>query len=180
MNTDYRKEKKLELVEPCEELREAYIECAEEFEAAEEDHIHGSGMKLTDDFGQFVQTLRDCGKGIDLQKGWVPATTFWLVREGQILGVSNLRHDLTEFLRHEGGHIGYSVRPSERGKGYATVMVKLVLEKAKELGLTRVLITCDKDNVASSRVVQKNGGELESESISKQTGKMKQRYWIRL
>ena len=59
-------------------------------------------------------------------------------------------------------------------------MVKLVLEKAKELGLERVLITCDKDNMASARVIQKNGGKLESESISKQTGKLKQRYWIEL
>ena len=174
------KNEKPELVEPCEELREAYIKYAEEFEAAEEDHIHGSGMKLTDDFGQFVQTLHDCARGINLPKDWVPASTYWLIRDGQILGVSNLRHELTEFLRHEGGHIGYSVRPGERGKGYATLMVEMVLEKAKALGLERVLITCDKDNPASARVIQKNGGKLDSEAISKQTGKMKQRYWIKL
>ena len=171
---------KTKLVEPCEELREAYIEYAREFQAAEEDYIHGSGLKLTDDFGQFLQTLRDHSKGINLPEGWVPGSTYWLVREGRVLGVSNLRHDLTEFLRHEGGHIGYSVRPTERSKGYATLMVKLVLEKARALGLERVLITCDKDNVASARVIQKNGGELDSETISKRRGKLKQRYWIEL
>lgn len=173
-------EVEIKLVDPCEELREAYMEYVEEFDAAEEAYIHGSGMKLTDDFGQFVQQLRDYSKGINLPEGWVPGSTYWLVRNGRVLGVSNLRHDLTEFLRHEGGHIGYSVRPTERGKGCGTLMVKLVLEKAKELGLERVLITCDKDNVASAKVIQKNGGKLESESISKQTGKLKQRYWIEL
>ena len=59
-------------------------------------------------------------------------------------------------------------------------MVQMVLKKAKELGLTRVLITCDKDNMASAKVIQKNGGELESESMSKHRDKMKQRYWIEL
>ena len=171
---------KIKLVEPCAELREAYMEYVEEYCEAEEDYIHGSGAKLTDDFGQFVQMLRDYAEGINLPEGWVPASTYWLVRDGRVLGVSNLRHDLTEFLRHEGGHIGYSVRPTERGKDYATLMVQMVLEKAKELGLERVLITCDKDNVASARVIQKNGGKLESESVSKQTGKLKQRYWIEL
>ena len=110
----------------------------------------------------------------------MPASTYWLVRDGRVLAVSNLRHDLNDFLRHEGGHIGYSVRPSERGKGYATLMVKLVLKKAKQLGLERVLITCDKDNVASAKVIQKNGGTLECETMSKRRGKMKQLYWIEL
>lgn len=173
-------DQKPKLVGPCEELREAYIEYVEEFGAAEEDYIHGSGMKLTDDFSQFVQRLQDSAQGINLPKDWVPASTYWLVRDGRVLGVSNLRHELTDFLRHEGGHIGYSVRPTERGKGYATLMVKLVLKKARQLGLERVLITCDKDNLASARVIQKNGGKLESETISKRRGKMKQLYWIKL
>ena len=90
------------LVEPCEQLREAYKEYVEEFCEAEEDYIHGSGVKLTDDFGQFVQKLRDYAKGINLPEGWVPGSTYWLVRDGRVLGVSNLRHELTEFLRHEG------------------------------------------------------------------------------
>ena len=173
-------EQKIKLIEPCEDLREAYIEYVQEFEAAKEYHIHGSGLKLTDDFAEFVQRLREYGQGLNLPEDWVPASTYWLMGSGRVLGVSNLRHDLNEFLRHEGGHIGYSVRPSERGKGYGTLMLKLVLEKARELGLERVLITCDKDNLASARVIQKNSGELESESISKQSGKLKQRYWIEL
>ena len=173
-------ESQISLIEPCEQLREAYLDYVMEFNAAEEGYIHGSGVKMTGSFSEFVRTLQDSAKGINLPDGWVPASTYWLVRDGRVLGVSNLRHDLNDFLRHEGGHIGYSVRPSERGKSYGTLMLKLVLKKAKELGLEKVLVTCDKDNSASARVIEKNGGKLDNESVSKESGKMKQRYWIEL
>ena len=173
-------ESQIKLIEPCEELREAYLDYVNEFIAAEEGYIHGSGVALKGDFSEFVRLLQDYAKGINLPAGWVPGSTYWLMSEGRILGVSNLRHALTEFLRREGGHIGYSVRPAERGKGYGTLMLKLVLEKAKELGLEKVLVTCDKDNPASARVIEKNGGKLDDELVSKESGKMKQRYWIEL
>ncbi len=173
-------EEEIKLIEPCEELREGYLDYVNEFSAAEEGYIHGSGVELKGDFSEFVGLLQDYAKGINLPEGWVPGSSYWLVSEGRVLGVSNLRHALTEFLRREGGHIGYSVRPSERGKGYGTAMVRLVLEKAKELGLEKVLITCDKDNPASARVIEKNGGKLDNELVSKESGKMKQRYWIEL
>ena len=173
-------EEGIKLIEPCEELREAYTDYVNEFSAAEEGYIHGSGAELQVDFSEFLRLLQDYAKGINLPQGWVPASTYWLLSEGRVLGVSNLRHALTEFLRREGGHIGYSVRPSERGKGYATAMLRLVLEKAKELGLKMVLVTCDKDNPASARVIRKNGGKLDNELVSKESAKMKQRYWIEL
>ena len=84
------------------------------------------------------------------------------------------------YLRDFGGHIGYGVRPSERRKGYATLMLRLVLDKARAMGIERVLITCDKDNLASARVIQKNGGVLDSESYSEQAKRVTQRYWIEL
>ena len=171
----------IKLVEPCEELREAYIEYVQELKAAEEEFTPWVLERPAGDFNSLVRWIKEQSKGIGIKDGFVAHSTFWLVgSNGQILGVTNLRHELTDHLRHEGGHIGYSVRSSERGKGYATLMVKLVLDKARELGLERVLITCDKDNLASARVIQKNGGKLDSESISKQTGKLKQRYWVKL
>ena len=181
MNTDYKKEKKPGVVEPCEELREAYIEYVGEFEAAKEELSPWVLEHPLDDFDSLIRWLKEQSKGIGIKDGFVAHSTFWLVgSKGQILGVTNLRHELTDHLRHEGGHIGYSIRPSERSKGYGTLMLKLVLEKAKELGLVRALVTCDKDNPASAKVIQNNGGKLESETISKQTGKLKQRYWIEL
>ena len=172
-------EMQIELVEPCESFRQAYIEYVEEFRLAGETVV-GQWGDVDEDFSAFVQRLRDYAHGINLPDEWVPAATFWLVRGGHVIGTADLRHRLTKALKDVGGHVGYGVRPSERGKGYATLMVKLVLERARKLSLKQVLITCDKDNLASARVIQKNGGQLDSESISKQTGKLKQRYWIEL
>ncbi len=169
-------EQEIKLVEPCEELKDAYIEYLEDFRKSTARQDTDKGTRT--DFTGFVQKLRDYAKGIRLPQGWVPATAYWLVCSGRILGTCDLRHRLTELLRDEGGHIGYGVRPSERGNGSGTLMLGLLLAKARELGLAWVLIICDKDNVASARVIQKNGGKLDSESISKQSGKLKQRYWI--
>ncbi|MED4162879.1 GNAT family N-acetyltransferase, partial [Halalkalibacterium halodurans] len=77
------------------------------------------------------------------------------------------------------GHIGYGIRPSERGKGYATLMLKLGLEKAAALGLEKVLITCDKENLPSARTIQRNVGVLDSEVVDER-GIAIQRYWIKL
>jgi predicted acetyltransferase len=92
-----------------------------------------------------------------------------------------IRHALTPCLEAHGGHIGYSIRPTEQRKGYATRMLALALEKARQIGLQRVLITCDQRNVASARVIQKNGGLLKNEMPSDQPGReWTQRYWIEL
>ena len=114
--------------------------------------------------------------------GWVPGHTFWLVRNQQrLIGVINVRCGSTPFIESEGGHIGYSVRPTEQGKGYATRMLQMAIARARPLGLTRVLITCDKRNVASARVIQKCDGVLENEVPSLVAGReITQRYWIEL
>ncbi len=79
-----------------------------------------------------------------------------------------------------GGHIGYRIRPSERRKGYGTLILALTLAEARKLGLPRVLLTCDQDNIASARVIQANGGALASEGYSPQTQTLVSRYWIEL
>jgi predicted acetyltransferase len=172
-------EERIQLVEPTEELRGAYIDFMEDFRTAGEPEPHGS-EGARDDFSGFLGRLRDEAKGVGLPEGWVPASMYWLVSGGRILGTCGLRHRLTEALRDYGGHIGYSVRPSERQKGYATLMLKLVLEKARQLGIRRALITCDRNNIASARVIQKNGGVLDSEGYSPRAGRVTQRYWIDL
>ena len=165
---------------PTEDLRDAYMEYVAEFEAAGEHDVPGSGAATGEDFAEFVGRLRDHARGIGLPEGHVPASTYWLVGGGRILGMCNLRHRLTDALRDFGGHVGYGVRPSQRGKGYGTRQLGLVLDKAMELGIRRVLITCDRNNVASVRVIQKNGGVLDCESFSEQGGRITQRYWIDL
>jgi predicted acetyltransferase len=83
-------------------------------------------------------------------------------------------------LKNLGGHIGYSVRPSERQKGYATKMLSLVLKKAQALGITHILITCSDDNIASARVIEKNGGKLADKTKREGSKELTRRYWIDL
>ena len=95
-----------------------------------------------------------------------------------MVGAVNIRHDLNDYLLKYGGHIGDGIRPSERRKGYATEMIRLALEECRKLGLTRVLMTCDKNNIGSAKSIIRNGGILENEVLEK--GVIKQRYWIAL
>jgi predicted acetyltransferase len=174
------KRENLRLIQPTESLRKEFLAFRAEFPAGQE--IQGLPGMNTGDFDADVRTALNFAKGIGLPDGWVPSHTFWLVRNGMtILGVINLRHSFTPFLEAEGGLIGYSVRPSERGKGYATRMLGMALDEARGMGLERVLITCDRKNVASARVIQKNGGLLENEIVSHMQGReFTQRYWIDL
>lgn len=114
-----------------------------------------------------------------VRPGLVPATTYLVVDEtGKLVGMIDLRHRLNDYLLQFGGHIGYSVRRSERRRGYATQMLALVLEEARKLGLDRVLVTCDKENTASARTIEKNGGVLENEVP--EGDRLTCRYWISL
>ena len=112
---------------------------------------------------------------------WVPDSVFFLIddKTDRLLGAVNIRHRLNERLLKDGGHIGDGIRPSERGKGYGTELVRLALIECKKLGIDRVLMVCDKSNIASAKTIIKNGGELENE-ISNDEGKIEQRYWIKL
>ncbi|SUC10302.1 Predicted acetyltransferase [Pasteurella canis] len=101
----------------------------------------------------------------------------WHNNENRMIGMINIRHELPPHLLQYGGHIGYSIHPQEWRKGYATEMLALALEKTDELGIKEVMISCDKDNIASSRVIIKNNGVLENEI--RLDGKIIQRYWIK-
>ena len=112
------------------------------------------------------------------QDGKVPDSTFFCLDEDRniFVGAVNIRHYLTEEMLVNAGHIGDGIRPSERRKGYATAMIGLALKEAKKLGLNRVLMVCDKENVASAKSIVNNGGVLENEVTV--NGITEQRYWI--
>lgn len=136
---------------------------------------------IESNFPAYIRRLDEVSQGTGLQPGYVPCTTFWLIKNNtQILGESRLRHWLTPSLEHEAGHIGYVIRPSERRKGYGTHLLALTLEKSRDLGLDRVLLTCDTDNIGSARIIEHNGGKLASQGISNSSGKPISRYWINL
>ena len=151
-------ERPLVLVEPCGKYLESYLEAREEGRE--------NGM-ASDDFssapaGELLKRYDDFRCGRDLPPGWVAVDYYWLVDEdkNRFIGEIGIRHGLTEALRRYGGHIGYAVRPSEWNKGHGTLMLGLALEKARDLGITTAMITCDDDNAASARVMEKNGFTL--------------------
>ena len=111
----------------------------------------------------------------------VPDSVFFLLdtERNILLGAVNIRHFLNDHLLKYSGHIGDGIRPSERGKGYATEMIRLSLSECRKLGIDRVLMVCDKSNIASAKTIIKNGGILENEFVD-ENGKIKQRYWIDL
>ena len=130
------------------------------------------------EFAAFVEQLAREARGEGLPEWAVPQTVFWAVRGGRLVGVLKLRHRLNPALERYGGHIGYFVRPSARGQGVATRMLALALSEARALGLTRVLLTCDLDNLASARVMMKNGGVRDTDGVHPETGLPIARYWI--
>jgi len=111
-------------------------------------------------------------------KGLVPDSTFFCLDEDRnmIVGAVNIRHYLNESLLLNGGHIGDGVRPTERRKGIATKMIGLAIDECKKLGIEKVLMVCDKKNVASAKSIMNNGGVLENEI--EVNGIIEQRYWI--
>ncbi len=116
------------------------------------------------------------------EPGRVPATQYIYVREedGRVVGMLQLRHCFNPYLEKYAGHIGYSVRPSERRKGYATAMLRDALPYCKALGLTYVLISCLTDNEGSRRTILHNGGVYESTVHEPELDRDLERYWIHL
>ena len=110
----------------------------------------------------------------------VPSSTYFCLDEERniFVGAVNIRHYLNESLLLNGGHIGDGIRPSERRKGYATAMIGLALEECKKLGIDKVLMVCDKENIGSAKSIINNGGGLENEVVVE--GVTEQRYWIAL
>jgi predicted acetyltransferase len=100
-------------------------------------------------------------QGLNLAPHQVPQTIYWLYVNGVPVGYGKLRHRLNDHLRKRGGHIGYTIRPSQRGKGYGRIMLQELLKEAKILGIRDALLTCDEANAASRRIIEANGGRLE-------------------
>lgn len=175
----------LELIDPTEAYRDAFLTMTAEYQAGDPNFYRGNGFELARlDFGQYLKRVCNEAQGRDLPEGRVPQNTYWLLKDREdradIIGGIRIRHYLTPSLEHHGGHIGYDIRPSARRQGYGTQQLALALDKARALGLTRVMLTCDVANIASARIIVANGGALESEGLSGVTMVMIARYWIEL
>jgi predicted acetyltransferase len=174
-----------ELTLPTTRVHTSFLAAMEEFQAEGRGdpgdtsmlgrEIHGHAGRWADlpEFASYVRWLRaDAREESPGPDGHVPATTLWWVDDEVYLGRLTIRHRLTPHLMNVGGHIGYDVRPSARQRGHATAMLAAALPVARGLGIDRVLVTCDDDNIASRKVIEANGGVLEDQRGDKL------RYWV--
>ena len=167
------------LTEPSECYRESYLTALREFQA-EGKNLKPSFEEVAAHFPGFLQHMRDQGDRSKLKPGRVPSSEFWLIDGDDYVGSISLRHELTEDLVDKGGHIGYKIRPSRRQQGYGTLILCYGLEQARALGLTRVLLTCDEQNLGSRKVIESNGGVLENSIQLEAWPEKICRYWIAL
>ena len=169
---------KLKLVKLCEKYRAQLIDMMDEW-AATGEKIIPYAIRKNDwhDFEGYLAGLDTAAK-----PPLVPDSTFFCLDEerGIFVGAVNIRHYLSDALLKSGGHIGDGVRPSERRRGVATAMIGLALDECRRLGIDRVLMVCDRDNIGSAKSIINNGGVLENEIENEQDGRIIQRYWIEL
>ncbi len=163
----------MELRRPTLADKETVLEMMAEFEQTQSAHDGGFWDAENFVYEEWMESNRDIEMGLGIPEGWVPAVQLVaFARDGQAVGFLNLRLRLNDHLLQEGGHIGYSIRPSARGKGLAKEQLRQGLQVAKSKNIKRVLVTCDRDNAASRGVIIANGGVLEDIRGGKE------RYWI--
>jgi predicted acetyltransferase len=171
---------RLKLVLPTPEYKEKLMDYKREFIENGDNMAGTAGLKNAETFEEWYSAFLDNSKEQTVRQGLVPATTYMAVSadDERLIGMIEIRHRLNEYLVNRGGHIGYSIRKSERKQGYATEMLALALNECVKLNIRKVLITCDKNNVASAKTMINNGAKLENEIP--EGNRITQRYWITL
>lgn len=180
-----RKEGRMEefiLLRPTDEYAGQIIQYKQEFLEAG-DSMDGCGpLPRLENPEEYIQVCRDYEDPERVPEHLVPATQFLFVRkcDNRLIGMIQVRHRFNDYLEKYAGHIGYSVRPSERRKGYAKKMLKMTLPFCKDLGISRVLISCIDGNIGSEKTILANGGVYESTVCEPHKGRILKRFWITL
>ena len=167
----------IRLIKPSIAYKESFLEAVKEFHKEKRNQDIESEQSPKQ-FAEFVRKLKNQEKGIGLPKGYVPASTYWLVAEGNFIGKASIRHKLNKKLYREGGHIGYEIRPSERKRGFGKKILELAIKKTIKLDINKILVTCNDDNIGSWKIIEANGGILQNKI--KDEDKLLRRYWIRV
>ncbi len=150
------------LKRPQKEDEEKALDFRKEFADHGESTINGSELlDQMDSYDEWLKSVTDNTTSETVNPSWVVTDTYFAVDEtGRIVGIIDLRHELKGFLL-DFGNSGYSVRPSERRKGYATCMLRMIVERAKEIGLERLRLSVERTNEASVKTILNNGGVYE-------------------
>lgn len=144
------------LVEPDRKYQKSFENYAMSYKKANDEYYFIKYKKALENFDEHLKELHNHSKGIDVPRDWVATSTFWLIDNDEVVGVVRVRHQEIECA----GHIGYDISPCYRNKGYGTQILKLALEKAAEIGIKEVIVTCSIENTASRKIIEKNNGEL--------------------
>ena len=169
------------LIRPTGEYAAQLMEYRQEFLDAG-DSMDGCGpLRRYENPEEYIQLCRDYENPATVPSHLVLATQLLYIRkcDNKLVGMLQIRHCFNDYLEKYAGHIGDGIRPSERGKGYATEMIRLALFECRKLGIHKVLMVCDKSNTASRKSIIKNGGILENEFLDDE-GEVHQRFWIEL
>lgn len=143
----------------------------------DDDFVFALGLEPEMTFADYVGWLELQRRGLEVPADRVPATFLLAEVDGEVVGRTSVRHELNDWLRLLGGHIGYGVLPGHRRRGYAREILRQSLVVARSYGADRVLVTCDDDNVGSAAVIEANGGRLDPDLPYAGTP-LKRRYWI--
>ena len=170
------------LLRPTAEYAEQIKEYRQEF-LDEGDSMDGCGpLRRLEDPEEYIKVCAEYEDPEKVPSRLVPATQFFFVRksDNKLVGMIQVRHCFNDFLEKYAGHIGYSVRPSERRKGYAKQMLKMALPYCREIGLDKVLIACIDGNIGSEKTILANGGVYESTVHEPDENVYLKRFWIEL
>lgn len=161
----------VKLVKPSILFKDSFIEFVEDVKnTGYESYEHYT--KAEEDFEEFVTDLTNSSKGINIPEGWVPCSSYWLVDDsGEVVGVIRIRHRVDSDYLQMIGHIGYEIKSSRRKKGYGSKLLELGLTEARKIGLEKVLITCDEDNIGSIRIIEKFNGKYKKLFVDDESGK---------
>jgi predicted acetyltransferase len=167
------------LVRPSSRYKASYLRALREFQR-EGRYTYHDIDKLRVDFESHIDEERQHIHDENIPAYRVPETIYWMADDGEFIGRLEFRHELNDHLLEIGGHIGYSIRPNRRRQGWGNHILDLGLEKAGELGMDRVLLTCDPSNIASRKIIEKNGGQFENRADLVRDGLEyhKLRFWI--
>ncbi len=169
----------MHLTKPTMEYAKSFSLAMEEYHKNHEDgFLNEVGSPQT--AAEYVALTRKHEQGRDLPKDWIPYSVFWLIDNNEYIGQLTVRHILTDHLRNVGGHVGYHIRPSKRKLGYGKKLLELALPKIRELGIYKVLITCDESNIASRKIIEHSGGVLEKSNPQDDGKSNKLLYWIKV
>ena len=168
----------MNLVLPCKKYEKGYYELVNSAIKNKDELEMGNAYRNGESYQDMLNRLKDRRNGIGISNRDVPATVYFIIDNNKLVGTIDLRHELNDNYFSRLGHVAYYIKPEERKKGCATKALSLALEKYKKQKIEKVLITCLEDNVASRKVIEKNGGKLEKSFYDDITKKYIQRFWI--